>query len=78
MIEKYDGGAAFPTPVDTGHDTNPWHWTGMTLRDWFAGFAMQEYLNDPPIGATQADVAAKSYRMADAMLKERARKGETE
>ena len=45
---------------------------GMSLRDWFAGMAMQGYLTvGIPTTATYGDVAEKAYRAADAMIKER-------
>ena len=44
----------------------------MTLRDWYAGLAMQGRLAN---GATSADITSqKAYEFADAMLK--AREGE--
>ena len=60
-----DGGPAFP--VDRAarkHD-------GMSLRDWFAGMAMQGLLSDPRYEGTQAQAVESSYRTADAMLAER-------
>ena len=57
---------AFPKPYN-GHD-------GMTLRDYFAAKAMQ-VLIAATISAdselVEEDTALISYRMADAMLKER-------
>ena len=60
-----DGGPAFP--VDRAarkHD-------GMSLRDWFAGMAMNGLLSDPRYEGTHEQAAEYSYRMADAMLAER-------
>lgn len=49
-------------------------WSGMTLRDWFAGMAMCRSLSDgiyvDSIGMQGISQAA--YEMADAMLKARA------
>jgi len=54
--------------------------TGMTLRDWFAGKAMQAYIAKIPlhdaegnlgIKTTREDIANSSYWQADAMLRER-------
>jgi hypothetical protein len=46
--------------------------TGMTLRDYFAAKAMQGWQSNPvPNDTPIQDVAAWSYRMADAMLKAR-------
>lgn len=67
-MSKDDSGSAFPhhpNHHESGH--------GMTLRDWFAGQALQGFLANP--NATQdwiAKFAASSaYAMADAMLVER-------
>lgn len=73
MNNKNDGGPAFPRSetgsaetgqIDPGAE-------GMSLRDWFAGMAMQRLLaeggrfTEPEIGADFA------YQQADAMLDER-------
>lgn len=63
-----DGGGAFPTPYGVQHND------GMTMRDFFAKGAMQNFADQ--IGS-QSDqewfdrIAAGSYRMADAMIKAR-------
>lgn len=47
---------------------------GMTLRDWFAGMAMQALLPDvsnPPDEHWKYGVALDAYAMADTMLKAR-------
>jgi hypothetical protein len=44
---------------------------GMTLRDYFAGKAMQAMMSDPNLDMGCNTVATLSYRMADAMMKER-------
>ena len=61
---------AFPNP----HRTDE---LGMTLRDYFAGLAMQGLIASPRglIGKneiTNVDYAQAAYLIADAMLKERA------
>ena len=59
----------------SGHETQ----TGMSLRDYFAGQAMQGFLagslaDGTGFTAGDEDVVAKfSYRIADAMLAERAK-----
>jgi len=65
-----DGGAAFPIPGIIGQDNN---WiespiTGMSLRDWFAGMALQgrAHMINPP-----HRTAKGCYAIADAMLYER-------
>ena len=46
----------------------------MTLRDHFAGMALQSYLNgDDRNSFTFDEWAGASYQMADAMIKERAK-----
>ena len=44
---------------------------GMTLRDYFAGKAMQAMMSDPNLDMGCNTVATLSYRMADAMMKAR-------
>ena len=63
MSTKNDGGPAFPigsTPEEWGN--------GMTLRDYFAAKAMQNYICDD---YTPDAIAKAAYEMADAMLKVR-------
>lgn len=43
--------------------------TGLTMRDWFAGKAMQVYLQNT--NSTIDDDAKHAYAMADAMLRAR-------
>jgi len=43
----------------------------MTLRDYFAGQAMQAMMTDPNLDMGCNTVATLSYRMADAMMKEK-------
>ena len=78
-MDKKDGGPAFPT--EQGYDykgervvsVSP----GMTLRDYFAGQALgimntaldQGYWS--PRENPNAEIAAASYQIADAMLSER-------
>lgn len=81
MNTKPDGGPAFPMAVPAGA-TN--YFEGMSLRDWFAGMALQGYVTvamDYEIqqGASWEDrktaMAHYCYEFADAMLAER-EKGE--
>jgi len=44
---------------------------GMTLRDYFAAQAMNAYLDGKDAPTAFAMIAARSYQMADAMLKAR-------
>ena len=73
MTAKNDGGPAFPVPLLPGQS---WQGMGpcdgMTLRDYFAGRAMQSYLLDKDRDSfTFEQWAQASYEMADAMLKAR-------
>ena len=69
MTAKNDGGPAFPVYDDHGQYVNG---GGMTLRDYFAGRAMQSYLLDKDRDSfTFEQWAQASYEMADAMIKAR-------
>ena len=64
-----DGGPAFPGPSFT-RDGNPnGHAMGMSLRDWFAGQALEGRGYD---GWGAQDIAEMAYEIADAMLATRA------
>ena len=65
--------------IDTGGDAFPMAsvsdcYPGMTLRDWFAGLAMNGTISDPNVRDTAESIAKASYILADAMIK--AQKGE--
>jgi len=66
-MSQNNGGPAFPA-----YYANK---SGMSLRDWFAGMAMQALLQTGPCnwcGKRSADdSAALAYRLADAMLSQR-------
>ena len=73
---KDDGGPAYPYPSTEIYET------GMSLRDLFAGMAMQSLAGRIHASAAQAEsspaeafegVAELSYLQADAMLKERSK-----
>ena len=73
MTAKNGGGPAFPVPLLPGQS---WQGIGpcdgMTLRDYFAGRAMQSYLLDKARDSfTFEQWAQASYEMADAMLEAR-------
>ena len=62
-----DGGSAFP--LATGSCNN--HEQGMSLRDWFAGMALQGMMGNGSIVDTfsaHAIIAKESYFLADEML----------
>ena len=78
-----NGGPAFPgqhvnyieTLGNVVHD----QWSGMTLRDWFAGQAMPMlknaiYAQGPTRDEAYASVAFESYMIAEAMLAEKKRR----
>jgi len=66
---------AFPSPGFTDDPGNAartiWPEYGMTLRDWFAGAALASIRDDSH--NTYASVAEAAYKIADAMLAERAK-----
>lgn len=69
MSDKSDGGPAYP--VTHNNDT-----TGMSLRDYFAGRALEllmrmEEGRPPILFITDADRARRAYALADAMIEER-------
>ena len=68
-----DNPSAFPThPDGQGHPL----FTGMTLRDYFAGQALAGVLanqESTSLDGTPEEFAADAYSFADAMLAERAR-----
>ena len=73
-MSKKTGGPAFPLQ-SIGPDFAPGY-SGMTLRDWFAGKAMQGLIASPrgtPNGedATTGYYAMAAYAMADSMIAER-------
>ena len=45
----------------------------MTMRDYYAGLAMQALLRDDDVIEIWRGIPADAYEMADAMLKERAK-----
>lgn len=68
-----DGGPAFP--LNEKHDDGSHYLShpGLSLRDWFAGRAMQGQLsgfwqNEEPHGWSDEEIAAEAYRIADAMI----------
>lgn len=79
MSKHKDGGPAFPRPAFTpglsGQHDKPaeagfanTESQGMSLRDWFAGQALQGMLSYPQTPVSAATMAVASYVLADAML----------
>ena len=87
MSKISDGGFAFPRPVGDNMADHPadrlWNHaqTGMSLRDWFAGQALdaiiraacagQRFPHSYPSECAESAMARNAYRIADAMLKAR-------
>ena len=70
-----DGGPAFPSENLTSigaYEVHGLHRPGMSLRDWFAGQAMNGVLRKSRVGSPDPkDTARWAYYVADAMLIER-------
>lgn len=68
-----DGGPAFAC---AGHspDCGQMFQSGMSLRDWYAGMAMQGEIASTSEGWSEVDLAYRAYSIADAMLKTRGTK----
>lgn len=73
-----DGGPAFPLGDNSCFNPSP----GMSLRDWFAGKALQGIVNrsmwdieGDPLVVHRAAWAKYAYLVADAMLKARLKVG---
>ena len=64
---KPDGGSAFPSNGTMGEVVH----LGMTLRDYFAAKAMQEYIRLNKFTVIPEEVAKQSYKVADAMVAEK-------
>lgn len=68
MTERDNGGPAFPLQ-SIGPDFPPGY-AGMTLRDWFAGSAMQGELAswEAATDGHEYSIARRAFAMADAMI----------
>jgi hypothetical protein len=69
-----DGGPAFPSDYIPGTATTP----GMSLRDWFAGNALNGILMNyttERFGISEKSIADHAYKLADALLVSREGKG---
>lgn len=62
---------AFPVPEPCGYYTTGERKSGMTLRDWFAGMAIQAIGYHKWREWPECDVAKLCYTLADAMMAER-------
>ena len=69
-----DGGTAFPLVIpEPGFQ---YHEAGMSLRDWFAGMALQGFCSNGVDTQTHGEfyvqiAVSQAYKIADAMLKAR-------
>lgn len=79
MSKVNDGGAAFPVAVPVEFQFAE---AGMSLRDWFAGQALQAIISKSPFcaddqsaGKWQRATAKGAYIYADAMLRARSESG---
>lgn len=70
-----DGGPAFPTDSECQIGPHRYHFPGMTLRDYFAGMALQGLIfhcaADYSSGSCNAVVVERAFSLADAMIERR-------
>ena len=65
-----DGGPAFPHLHDSCQRVNETeHWSGMSLRQWYAGKAMQTLILQFTT-FNKNEIARMAYEQADAMISE--------
>lgn len=69
-----DGGPIHPIKLEDGAGGYQ-QLTGLSIRDWFAGQALQAIIHAPNCGPF-ASVANESYQYADAMMAEREKAAE--
>ena len=67
------GGTAFPLVYDDEIKLTKEIHSGMSLRDWFAGKAMQSLILAAKNAKDIDMLSAGAYHLADAMLKERSK-----
>lgn len=84
--EINDGGPAFPTENERQTGANSYHFSGMTLRDYFAAQAIQAVASENMLSDADTpmmcdlfirNAASLSYRIADAMIAHREKGGLT-
>lgn len=72
-MTKDTSGPAFPMMRDQSHEERFIIEPGMTLRQWYAGLAMQSILqtcNEFPDETWRTGLAIDAFKMADAMIAE--------
>jgi len=67
MSEIDSGGNAFPHCEWVG-DVHT-HRVGMSLREWYAGVALQGLLSNPSINFERSSLSACAFSFADKMLR---------
>ena len=67
LLKKDDGGPAFPR-LGEGFGNPNYDCSGMSLRDWFAGMALEGYISN---SGSPMSVAKDAYDIADAMIEVR-------
>lgn len=73
-MSKATGGPAFPELGNVGYNSDWQSEGGMTLRDYFAAKAMGGICAHQDVwGLTVPIIAEQAYKLADEMLKARAR-----
>lgn len=77
MSKIRTGGPAFPLSDSTITDYQNYNDKGMTLRDWFAGQALAGVMASDYDPQTWERYATVAYQVADAMIVERAKGGDT-
>lgn len=80
MMDARDGGPVYPVVFQHRRSNGEIHaqeWGGMTLRDYFAGQALAgdlaAWTREDDGSFKPEDVAIRCYKVADAMLRERAK-----
>ena len=69
------GGQAFPSTQPLGGNGSTVSSAGMSLRDWFAGQALNGDASRERTHFNYDDIAEHAYRFADAMLAARSKGG---
>ena len=74
-MKKEDGGPAYPSleydVIDRGEAIGQYaSGQGMSLRDWYAGMALQGILSNGQ-SSDRWNIEEWAYKLADAMLKEK-------
>jgi hypothetical protein len=77
MNTPNDGGPAFPIVATTGDPRDGVYCAnGLSIRDWFAGMALQGLIRHPDaVGEAEDTIAAWAYAAADSMIQQREKGG---